>query len=371
MNTLLKLGLSLAAVGVGGCTTVGNLTSIYRSPDLNNGESMVMDAEQWAVLNIPEHDADGNVTGDQVVCAMPSPDAMAAAAASGSFSGEAQGASAGGAMAIGESTTSIGLRTQSIQLLRDALYRMCEANANGGLDPIEYGIMMRRFQTNMIAILAIEQLTGAVVAPPAAVSAQGGGTIMDSIVRERREIHQRIAVLDRQLLALGDGEDEAVAARRDRLTQEKDWLTEDLSFYQHVVAAMTSGDFTAAQALLGQAPPSERSPHEIAAIAQTVESITLAAMSQNYQEEMCYELDRLGADPAEQGGSCPEIIQANLAERQLVPSTVAQVVRAFLSDNALNDAELQSIRALLSSIDHRYSAEDLPAAPTITAAALQ
>lgn len=371
MKNLLKLGLSLAAIGVGGCTTVGNMTSIYRSPDLTDGESMVMDAEQWAVLNIPEHDADGNITGEQVVCAMPSPDAMAAAAASGSFSGEAQGASAGGALSIGESTTSIGLRTQSIQLLRDALYRMCEANANGGLDQIEYGIMMRRFQTNMIAILAIEQLTGAVVAPPTAVSAQGGATMMDSIVRERREINQRIAALDRQIVALGDGEDEMIVARRERLTQERDWLSEDLTFYQHVVTAMTSGDFTTAQTLLGQAPPSGREPQDIASVAQSVEAITLAAMSQNYQEEMCYELDRLGADPAEAGRSCPNIIQANLAERELVPNTVAQVVQAFLADNDLNDTEIQSIRALLSSIDHRYSAEDLPRPVTITAAAMQ
>lgn len=78
MKNLLKLGLSLAAVGVGGCTTVGNMTSIYRHPDLATGDSMVMDAEQWAVLNIPEHDADGDVTGESVVCAMPSPDALAA-----------------------------------------------------------------------------------------------------------------------------------------------------------------------------------------------------------------------------------------------------------------------------------------------------
>ena len=111
------IGSSLLASG---CASVGNLTSIYRTPDLEGGRSVVLDAEQWAVLNIP-WPAD---TDPHAVCAMPSPDALAAAAAAGGLNVEASQAntgSAGGAatFGIGESAASIGLRTQSIQLLRD------------------------------------------------------------------------------------------------------------------------------------------------------------------------------------------------------------------------------------------------------------
>ena len=60
----------------------------------------------------------------------------------------------------------IGLRTQSIQLLRDAMYRICEAYWNDALDSESLIAMHRRFQNLMTGLLAIEQLTGAVRPEP-------------------------------------------------------------------------------------------------------------------------------------------------------------------------------------------------------------
>ena len=37
-----------------------------------------------------------------------------------------------------ETSASIGLRTQTITLLRDGLYRLCEAYMNGAVDEIQY-----------------------------------------------------------------------------------------------------------------------------------------------------------------------------------------------------------------------------------------
>ena len=99
-------------------------------------------------------------------CAEPSPDALSALSASGAikidtpkgFSGAAQGA-------LAEAAGSIGLRTQSIQLMRDAMYRLCEGAMNGYLGNAAFETLHRRFQNSMVAILAIEQLTGAVRAP--------------------------------------------------------------------------------------------------------------------------------------------------------------------------------------------------------------
>ena len=99
-------------------------------------------------------------------CAEPSPDALSALSASGAikidtpkgFSGATQGAFA-------ETAGSIGLRTQSIQLMRDAMYRLCEGAMNGYLGNAAFETLHRRFQNSMVAILAVEQLTGAVRAP--------------------------------------------------------------------------------------------------------------------------------------------------------------------------------------------------------------
>ena len=96
---------------------------------LGNPETGVsMDAKQRMLIV--------NKVGDQRrMCAEPSPDALSALGASlgGSLLSNS-GATAQLAAALGESSSSIGLRTTSIQLMRDAMYRACEAYVSGGID---------------------------------------------------------------------------------------------------------------------------------------------------------------------------------------------------------------------------------------------
>jgi hypothetical protein len=102
----------------------------------------------------------------KAVCAEPSPDALSALAASGKLDvATPQGTSVGAALSLAEAAGSIGLRTQSIQLLRDHMYRVCEAYQGGAISRLTYELLHRRFQTTMVAILAIEQLTGVTKAP--------------------------------------------------------------------------------------------------------------------------------------------------------------------------------------------------------------
>lgn len=359
MNKLLPATTALLAVMAGGCTTVGNLTSIYRTPDLDNGRSIVMDAEQWAVLN---HD-DGDI-----VCAMPSPDAMAAAAASGSLSiDNAGGTSGGGAAAIGESAASIGLRTQSIQLLRDALYRMCESYANGGMDGIEYGIMMRRFQSSMVAILAIEQLTGAVVAPPAAVSATGEATVMEALIRERRAIQEELSRITAELEREDLSEERQAELRRRETT-----LKEDNEYYINAIGAVTRGDFAAAEIMVGAVSNRGNglSGNNVAAIASAVEAITLAAMGtqDNFQEEMCYEMARNASGEtgttASEGvlrfiNHCAELATQTVRERVLFVDIINQTSEAFLRDGTLSPEEMRMLDQMLAQIDRHWTRGDM------------
>lgn len=148
-----------------------NTSSVYRRPDLNDGRSLVIDNEQAAII-FTRRDR------PYIYCAQPAPDAIGAESAAASlWASLAEQGEGEAAAALGQSVASMGLRTQSIQLLRDAFYRLCEGYAGGGLDAYEYGILTRRFQSNMLAILAIEQLTGAVTGPSVVAGATGTSSV--------------------------------------------------------------------------------------------------------------------------------------------------------------------------------------------------
>ena len=103
----------------------------------------------------------GKPVTDLVICAEPSPDALQATIST-------LGIKVSGKEVLNslfsENATSIALRTQTIQLLRDAYYRLCEAYMNDGIDAIAYDVLQRRFQSQIVALLAVEQLTGAMLA---------------------------------------------------------------------------------------------------------------------------------------------------------------------------------------------------------------
>lgn len=116
-------------------------------------------------------------------CAEPSPDALSAISASGAFKANWQGgATAAFQQAISEAASSIGLRTQSIQLMRDAMYRICEGYMNGALGGAGFETLHRRFQNSMVAILAIEQITGVVRAPAAALEGLSSAGVAGDLV---------------------------------------------------------------------------------------------------------------------------------------------------------------------------------------------
>lgn len=160
---LASLGLVASLCGC------ANLDSIYRGIDVQ-GSAVSLDAKQRAVFSVSKP----NTT---VICAEPSPDALSAysASLSGTFSNNSS-AQAQLASALAEQSASIGLRTQSIQLMRDAMYRACEGYMSGGVSAGEFYLLQRRFQNLTLGLLAIEQLTGAVKAEQVALSTNSGAS---------------------------------------------------------------------------------------------------------------------------------------------------------------------------------------------------
>ena len=154
----------LSAVVLTGCA---NLTSIHHRFKPDNGDSMSVDAKQRVIFALTK-DYQGEKTW-KAVCAEPSPDALSALSASGAIDASVVGKALGLAYGTQEGAASIGLRTQTITILRDAMYRLCEGYASNALDEISFSRLQRRYQNIMLGLLSIEQLTGTVVANQAII----------------------------------------------------------------------------------------------------------------------------------------------------------------------------------------------------------
>jgi len=192
--------IGFLAVSLYGCA---NFNTVDRSTDLPDGGKAVH-------LDAPQRVAIADKLGK--VCAEPSPDALQAYASSlGAGLQPPNAAAISIAQALSTNAGSIGLRTQSITLMRDALYRICEEYKNGSLSRGSVHVLMERYQDLTMGILAIEQLTGAVAAPQVTLSMKSAATSAAEINSIQRELDKakadenaKKAALESAQTALGE-----------------------------------------------------------------------------------------------------------------------------------------------------------------------
>lgn len=183
-----------------------NLNTVERRTVLpNGGKAVHLDAVQRVAV--------ANNKG--WVCAEPSPDAIQAYAASlGAGIGTLSKDAASVAQALSTSSGSIGLRTQSITLMRDALYRICELYFNGALPEEDVIQLLKRSQDLSLGVMAIEQLTGAVVAQQVVLNTSSSATAAAAINDTQKELDKAKANEDAKKKA-------ADTAQSDLETQKK------------------------------------------------------------------------------------------------------------------------------------------------------
>lgn len=181
------LGLSAAlcsAIWLSGCA---NLQSIHRINTINpNGQTEVVGAKQRLIISVPNFHEKGESIGDGDpafrICAEAAPDVFSISALG--FSGEAsQGISGQFGAALGLSSAETGAtieRTQTINLMRESMYRTCERYMNGGITKDTLVTQAARDQRAMIAFLAIEQLTGIVKRQPTILSSSTEATLISA-----------------------------------------------------------------------------------------------------------------------------------------------------------------------------------------------
>ena len=180
-----------------------NHNTVFRQSVVSASEASIItvDAKQRMMLSaiVPvvqqaPGDTDETVTVQQQrFCAEPSPDVYSvmaqALSAGGTFGRNADPTTVQAAINAAFSSAEQGStipRTQTVNMLRELMYRTCERYLSGGYDGVELSVQAIRDQRLMVSILAIEQLTGAVTPRPVVISAAGSGgagATGDAIVR--------------------------------------------------------------------------------------------------------------------------------------------------------------------------------------------
>ena len=275
--------------------------------DSSEGKSRLVRAEHRAIISAkrtvigshgqPVLDGDGDPVTSLAVCAEPSPDALLSTIRELRVNAPEAVVKALLSYKKAENTTYIGLRTQTIQLLRDAYFRLCEAFLNDGIDAIAYDVLQRRFQNQIIALLAVEQLTGAVTAGPRVVIGYGPTQLVQitsaledsektlhELGKEKNQAAKDLDALEKMTSGNEDEKPEIEAARRNLAMIE-----EQIGRREHVVGTLkkhffqqnTTGTEPTKDTTRGRLPASE--------VAEAVRAITLNAINQDYESQVCFE----------------------------------------------------------------------------------
>ena len=149
-------------------------STIHKQSSVSGVDTLSVDAKQRLVYVANRSAGEG----ERVTCSEPMPDGLVARAAAGAASGNftlVGGNSGGGGVSGGssESAASIGFRNETVQLLRDGYFRMCEAYMNGALTTEQYQHMILNADTFMVVVSALQTLGGNPVAPGVAINAGG------------------------------------------------------------------------------------------------------------------------------------------------------------------------------------------------------
>jgi len=202
-----SMGLAgtLLVVLTAGCDA--NFYSIFRTTNLESGTTPITDAQQRLVVNLPyredEKARDRPIKPVRLICAEPSPDVAQAIAFAVKASGAldtsknptqspATSLSASGALSVSGASAiaQLGERLAVIQLLRDKMYRACEAYANGASDRTSYVLMLARLDKTMATLLAAEMAAGAFGRALAAAggSSSSGGVDAGALAKAREAV---------------------------------------------------------------------------------------------------------------------------------------------------------------------------------------
>lgn len=185
-TTLVKAGTAASLVLLlAGCTSTG--VTFHLTTGLGETDTLSTTGDLRLVTSTPVEFLldEGRVKPKRIVCAEPSPDVVKAVQASfavGGSLGIDVPAQMAGQVAVSiarvraEAAAQLGERLATIQLLRDGLYRACEAYANGAISETAYAVMLSRYDDTMITMFMGELAAGNFGRRLAALGGTGAAT---------------------------------------------------------------------------------------------------------------------------------------------------------------------------------------------------
>ncbi|HBP87145.1 MAG TPA: hypothetical protein DD706_05550 [Nitrospiraceae bacterium] len=340
----------------------------YRDFNIDDGSGAMVDIKQRAVVastireKIEENKAGQltTTTNSQTrVCAEPSPDALSAYAAE--IAGKVDVAGKAGAelaAAMQENSSFVGLRTQSIQLLRDSFYRLCEGYMNGALDKLDYDLLMRRNQKYMVALLGIEQLTGTIRAPTVTINTQGGGEVGPSISQIRDELKAiDKKILDKETIikaktgeinGLGEGTAKnALNEEVEKLDGEIKILEDDKKTVskqmENIKGLIARG--SAAGVVHTVAVPTQRSDQHLEYVTNAIKEIVLTTIMADDLGQKCIQLLSNNNGVQELKDICKEFIKKRTETVNIYIETEAKIIERIATEIQKPDTSQKKIEA--------------------------
>jgi hypothetical protein len=275
------------------------------SPQDGQPKTALIDIKQRAILSGTKPDGKA-----LVLCAEPSPDALSSLSSQFALDANLKDALAATLSAAQQEAASfVGLRTQTIQLLRDSMYRLCEGYLAGALTQADFSWLSRRYQKYMVALLTIEQLTRVAQAPTVAHSASG----LASASRAATAIQRDIEAIDKDLTRLGSEKEklatqkaEAEKLPKEDATRETKIAAATKALDENAAATKRTGEvrsallegLSSAKGLLasGQATvqvvasTQENRPAASAEVTAAIAGITQAVLNQDDLGQLCFQV---------------------------------------------------------------------------------
>ncbi|RZU47966.1 hypothetical protein EV700_0935 [Fluviicoccus keumensis] len=310
-------------------------------------------------------------------CAEPSPDAMNALASSLGLNLQAEDKlKLGMSVAQNISSTNIGLRTAAIQALRDITYRNCEGFANGAISPIGLETLQRRFQSTMVSILAIEQLTGAVTPPTVALTGKAEAmdtadyaTLASLVDKKETEVTTLTTARDNAKTKYDtekakENNQEATGNAESDLKQAQDAMDKAKAELESLKTAMTNlipSSHASSQTLaanIGNGGGSRVSDATIEKLAATVQQITKDTLVLGFGREVCTSiLGRSAGQSVDSEDIGLELMTNQLkAANQRIDKESARLKKEKGADYVLdNDPVLKSLMARQTNLAQRIA----------------
>ena len=193
----------------GGCATEPR--GIFERFDVDNKFESVTTGARRRVIVVRKPKIEsrpGLVAPYSIVCAEPSPDVATAISTSfgTGFSLLGQGSETISGQTV-EGLAQLVERTASIQLMRDQMYRACEAYANGAITGTSYSLLMNQINATMITLLLGETAGGAFGRSLAAIGGKASASTkasmagMPGAMNDIRQLTEQLAEAELKVTA--------------------------------------------------------------------------------------------------------------------------------------------------------------------------